>query len=698
MLAILALVASACATTTSPAPGSATATGVPPTTAGVPTTTAGVPTTTAGVPTSPPSTSTPLTSPTHAGGSAPAAKIRIALATARTGGPFGQLSNASSPVGDDYQKAGFVDQFVYAALLRADALERPVPDLATSCEPDGAGTTITCRLRQAAFQNGRPVTADDVAFTYRLVAANTGVDDPYRSPCIDVVLPIASGCVSEVLDGVDIVDPATVAFHLKQPYAPFMTLVLPWIWIDSRDVVMQAYNAFRAAAAGTDPATLVTAADGLTTIVDTPSADCARPLDAPVALLWRTGLLVPDRADYNGLQGGAFDACAYALEVAYLLRLAASSLTHTGDAAIAAAYRGLAFNRKPVGAGPYRVADLEPGRRVVLEADPGYHGGPVATQQVEFDFTTDVESAVAAVRSGSADWTEVYYDAIPGLDRDPNLHVGLAPLPGLTEMVYNVRPGRLFSDVNLRRAVNLCIDKSAMTRAAAGTAGFPALTDLASGWWGFDANLPAEHRDVAAARKLIESSGWQPGDDGIYRKDGRRLAATVYLRTDAPDRVRFVNLMSLFARDCGMDLKANQEDFGGALATILSWPNTPPGSKEPFDLYLLGWVTGLDPMPLQYTSAEVTRADDPNGINFGGFSNADLDRIVADLDTTYDLDRRADLYRQYQEIVLSEQPALFAYGATRQIVLRPGLARVNGPVDLSAMNWSSAPEQLVLGT
>ena len=47
--------------------------------------------------------------------------------------------------------------------------------------------------------------------------------------------------------------------------------------------------------------------------------------------------------------------------------------------------------------------------------------------------------------------------------------------------------------------------------------------------WAYQPDLVRPERDVAAARRKIESSGWTPGDDGIYVRDGRRLATKVYV-------------------------------------------------------------------------------------------------------------------------------------------------------------------------
>ncbi|WP_354638245.1 ABC transporter substrate-binding protein [Kitasatospora camelliae] len=84
-----------------------------------------------------------------------------------------------------------------------------VPRLAESWEPNAALDTWTVRLRRAAFHDGRPVTAEDVLFSYRRIA------DPKRAfRARSSLEPIDLGASRAV-------DPSTVEFRLKRPYAEF---------------------------------------------------------------------------------------------------------------------------------------------------------------------------------------------------------------------------------------------------------------------------------------------------------------------------------------------------------------------------------------------------------------------------------------------------------------------------------------------
>ena len=134
-------------------------------------------------------------------------------------------------------------------------------------------------------------------------------------------------------------------------------------------------------------------------------------------------------------------------------------------------------------------------------------------------------------------------------------------------LAYNVRPGHVFADHAVRAAVELCIDKPATVDAATAGSGDVIYSPIDPISWAFQPDLRHPERNVEAARGLIESAGWTLGADGIYVRDGRRLAADVYVRADEEPRVRFVDLLVDQVRDCGMELTAVHADADTVLAS-----------------------------------------------------------------------------------------------------------------------------------
>jgi ABC-type transport system substrate-binding protein len=632
--------------------------------------------------------------------------IHVAIPSGGEGNyQFGPLTNATSSVGDDYEKAGAINVFLHDALYRYDERLRPVPSLARSCDPSADGLTITCALIDATFQNGDPVTADDVVFTYRLMNTNTHVDavaDFTHGDCVTVVNVGDSGCLWEVLDSVTKVDERTVAFHLQRVFTPFYTLVLPSVWVDSEKVVRASYERLRAKLATMSATDLAAQAGRLADAVNSQTGDCAPLLQESAQMAAQAGLFVPDRSEYAYLPAGEFDACGYAITLMVELAQAAASLGAADEiTAMALVYPELDIGRAPVGAGPYRLTGYEPNKRVTLEAWPGFHGGAPATKTFVFDLYADDDATAKAVARGDAAWLEDYYnaDAYRQLKDLPSLRFGHPANPFYATIMYNVRAGQLFSDVRLRQALALCIDKPSIAAAATDGRGVPAYSDVAPGLWASDDQIPKPARDVAAATALIEAAGWIRGSDSVYAKGGKRLAATIYLRHDASDRFKFAQNVAVQARECGMDLQATQSDFSrDALGKILTWPNTAPDSDKPFDLYLVVFGGGWDPLTHVFASDAITTKAHPDGVNFGGLSDPRLDDAIGGLETTYDLDARAELFRHYQEIEVAQQPALFAWFQARLDAAAKGLRTVDGALDLDAPHWFAFPERLVLET
>ncbi len=97
---------------------------------------------------------------------------------------------------------------VYSGLLRATPKGDYMPDLAQGYEVSSDGLQYTFNLRKGVtFHDGSPVTADDVAFTVAKTQ-DPALKSPVRANWNGVV--------------VEIIDPQTVRFILKSPYAPFV--------------------------------------------------------------------------------------------------------------------------------------------------------------------------------------------------------------------------------------------------------------------------------------------------------------------------------------------------------------------------------------------------------------------------------------------------------------------------------------------
>ena len=97
-----------------------------------------------------------------------------------------------------------------------------------------------------------------------------------------------------------------------------------------------------------------------------------------------------------------------------------------------------------------------------------------------------------------------------------------------------------------------------------------------------------------------------------------------------------------------------------------------------------------------WESKNISSDANPRGYNFMGFSNPEVDRLMAEGKATYDQRERARIYRHLQEVLAEEQPVLFAYGQRANDALDSRLRLTDGPIDLGSRMWWWELEKLTL--
>jgi len=78
---------------------------------------------------------------------------------------------------------------------------------------------------------------------------------------------------------------------------------------------------------------------------------------------------------------------------------------------------------------------------------------------------------------------------------------------------------------------------------------------------------------------------------------------------------------------------------------------------------MLGWGNSWDSDPSQIWHSESARS--AKGSNFVSYINPDLDAVIEGLKTTFDHDKRQELWRRFQQIIVEDQPYCFTHIRTR---------------------------------
>jgi peptide/nickel transport system substrate-binding protein len=275
-----------------------------------------------------------------------------------------------------------------------------------------------------------------------------------------------------------------------------------------------------------------------------------------------------------------------------------SKLTLLGILPASAAGREDAFFRNPVGTGPYRFVRWIPGDRVELAGRTGYWvtGWP-RVPRVTFRFVPDAGERLALLRRGEVD---IYDRAAPEdvatLARTATLRVVATPSIEVPRWHFNL--GRApWSDVRMRRAVSLGIDRARLIRDFLGETGNPAVSPLPPTLLGHVAQ-PVKPHDPERARALLREAGqpsptleWVQFQDRYPKQ--REISAAVRESLGAVGIA--VTVRALPNAEALADRREGRYDLFYSL-----WSHT---THDP-DWYLSLWYTKAG-------AANLTRFDDP---------------------------------------------------------------------------------------
>lgn len=354
------------------------------------------------------------------------------------------------------------------------------------------------------------------------------------------------------------------------------------------------------------------------------------------------------------------------------------------------------FWNTPVGSGPFRLEQREPGVAITLVANQTFYRGAPLLDRVVFVVAPDARVAASALQDGRLLLAELPWSEGRALtETAPTLQTGAYAENGYYFLAFNLRPNRIFSDARLREALALAIDLPRVVQEATDGQGMIIGNSAAPGSWADLTPPPTVTVDLDRARALLDEAGWRLPPEGVVRQnDGMTLTAQLFVRADDPRRVRAAELIAAAAEQIGMDIVVQPADF----ATVIRSKYAPPYD---FDLLLGSWINGVaDPNFGDYMfydpddfalfhSSQINQgvADARPTLNFVGFSDPMYDNQAGAARQLYDLTERAQAIRRAQERVALLRPYLFLWADRLPVVCSPRVKTLDGPINLATPNY-----------
>ncbi|ROP42716.1 ABC transporter substrate-binding protein [Saccharothrix texasensis] len=204
------------------------------------------------------------------------------------------------------------------------------------------------------------------------------------------------------------------------------------------------------------------------------------------------------------------------------------------------------YARKPVGSGPFVFEQWDEGQQLIVRRNDAYYGAKPAFERVVFVFTGE-DASLAAARSGQVDLaalpSSLATGEIPGMrltrvESVDNRGIAFPFQPDEGRRTDEGRPigNDVTSDLAVRRAVNVALDRRALVDGVLNGFGRPATGPVDGLPWHEPATAVPDD-DPEGAKRVLEAAGWVDADgDGVRERGGRR--AEFPLLYPAGDSVR----------------------------------------------------------------------------------------------------------------------------------------------------------------
>jgi len=327
------------------------------------------------------------------------------------------------------------------------------------------------------------------------------------------------------------------------------------------------------------------------------------------------------------------------------------------------------LNAEPIGSGPYKISSVSRNasgipQSYLLVPFNNYMLGKAYISSITLTFYESEEALIAALQSGAV---EAASNITPSVLREvPGLSVRKAPLNRVFGVFFNQNQSEILRDANVRRALDMAIDKQKLVDEVLQGYGTPLSEALPAGLLPKNSASSTQTIDLTSAtsiprNRVIEAQnyllarGWKLDPQTkvlTYQKDKKTVVPLTF--SISTGNIPELRAAAEYVRNTwaavGADVDVKIFEQGDLNQNVIR--------PRKYDALLFGEVVGreLDLFAFWHSS----QRNDP-GLNISLYANTAVDDVLAQMRTaTTEVQRRA-LYEKFRRIIAKDMPAVFLY-------------------------------------
>lgn len=345
--------------------------------------------------------------------------------------------------------------------------------------------------------------------------------------------------------------------------------------------------------------------------------------------------------------------------------------------------------------GPYRVTEVSSGSHVVLEPNPTWWGDRPHFKRIVVKAVANTAALTANLLSGDVDMIAGEL----GLTLDQALAFEKR-YGGEFEMLF--KSGLIYEHIDLnldnpvladrrvRRALLHAIDRDAVSQQLFEGKQSPAHGQTNPLDRVYYDGIRKYAFDPKQAAALLDAAGWKPAEGGIRQNDkGEPLRLEIMTTAGNKTRELVQQVLQSQWRQVGIDARIRNEParvfFGETV------------SKRKFSaMAMFAWISSPENIPRSTLHSDEIPAENNGwaGQNYTGFRNAEMDKVIDDLEVVCEPKASQTLWNRMQALYADELPAIPLYFRANAFIMPKWLKGVTPtghqyPTTLWVENWAA---------
>lgn len=317
-----------------------------------------------------------------------------------------------------------------------------------------------------------------------------------------------------------------------------------------------------------------------------------------------------------------------------------------------------------VGSGPYVYDTWNTGEAVILSKNKKWwrqgmdKWNPAYPDKIVYKVVNDRNTAVVSVKNQEIDFMEYVPPPKYTEEVDTAALLYLAKRPFKTQVYtyigWNTQRSVL-ADKRVRRALSHLVDRNALMNQVLRGLAEPMNSPVYIGTREYDSTIQPIRYDPSRARQLLSEAGWKDSNaDGYLDKveNGRLIDLRFKFLLNAGNEAReqIALILSDEFKRVGIRAELQKLEWSVFLENLRT---------RNFDAYIGSWVN--DPIPTDpyqlWHSSQATN----HGSNYTNFINARADKLMELNRMEFDEAKRIEYMKEFQRIVVDEQPYTFLW-------------------------------------